>query len=63
MDEIVEIIAKRDSIDEDQARQIVENAIAICRNLLLTADPFSVEEAWTEETGLEPDYLYNVLYF
>lgn len=60
---IAEIIAERDEIDFDEALRVVDDAISICRNLLITGEsPSDIEDAWMEETGLEVDYMMDVIY-
>ena len=59
---IAKIIAERDEIDFEDALKVVDDAISICRNLLITGNsPSDVEDAWMEETGLEVDYMIDVL--
>ena len=59
---IAEIIAERDEIELDDALKIVDDAISICRNLLITGEsPSDVEDAWMKETGLEVDYMIDVV--
>lgn len=59
---IAEIIAERDEIDFDDALRVVDDAISICRNLLISGEsPSDVEDAWMEETGLEVDYMIDVV--
>lgn len=63
MNEIIKIISERDFISEAEAKKIVEDALEICRNQIMEYDiPSEIEESWIEETGLEPHYLYDVLY-
>lgn len=60
---IAEIIAERDEIDFDEALRVVDDAISICRNLLITGEsPSDIEDVWMEETGLEIDYMMDVIY-
>lgn len=59
---IAEIIAERDDISIDDALKIVDDAISICRDLLITGEtPSDIEDAWMEETGLEVDYMIDVV--
>lgn len=59
---IAKIIAERDEIDFEAALKVVDDAISICRNLLITGNsPSDIEDAWMEETGLEVDYMIDVL--
>ena len=59
---IAKIIAERDEIDFEDALKVVDDAISICQNLLITGNsPSDIEDAWMEETGLEVDYMIDVL--
>ena len=59
---IAEIIVERDDISIDDALKIVDDAISICRDLLITGEtPSDIEDAWMEETGLEVDYMIDVV--
>ena len=61
--DIAKIISERDDMTVDEALIVVDDAITLCRGLLVTSNsPSEVKEAWIEETGLEIDYMIDVLY-
>lgn len=59
IEEVIGILMRREDISREDARLWVDEAlewveIAITRG----EDP---DDIWMDQTGLEPDYLYNIL--
>lgn len=67
MDEIIKILMRRDSISENEARNLVEECTDAIQDLFYTTDGnprFLYDEATNiieEYLGLEPDYLEYLL--
>ena len=56
---VARLIAERDNLDLADAEALVEEAIEMCEAAIHAGeDP---EDIWMEETGLEPDYMLEVL--
>ena len=56
---IVKILMERDGIDEDEARELVDEVremMADCEY-----DPTECENIMYEELGLEPDYIFDLI--
>lgn len=59
MSELIEVLMKRDGLSYEEARDMAREARKIIREALENGeDP---EEAFTDFTGLEPDYLEELL--
>lgn len=68
MDEIIQILMRRDGITENEARNIVEECRAQIQDVLAHGDIYSSYSLYDEVTdimacslGLEPDYLEFLL--
>lgn len=59
LNEIEQILVDRDELSEEEAHQQYQEFINQCQEL---DDPFEIEELFTEEFGLEMDYLDQVIY-
>lgn len=64
---VARIIAKRDGLDYDEALPIVENVINDINDMLdgenwVYGSLESVETIFMEELGLEPDYLFDIIF-
>lgn len=57
MNSVVEIIMKRDGVDEETAREMVEE----CREVILHSSPFEADSIIECMLGLEPDYMFEVI--
>ena len=56
---IIKILMERDGIDEDEARELVDEVremMADCEY-----DPTECENIMYEELGLEPDYIFDLI--
>lgn len=59
MENIISILMLRDDLTYDEAKEVVQNALdMVYANL---NHPGECEEIWMAETGLELDYLMEVL--
>ena len=59
MERIIQILMRRDDLTHKEAEEVVNNALdMVYANL---DHPSECEEIWMEETGLEVDYLMEVL--
>lgn len=58
--EIINIFMQRDGESLEDATQRLRDAIDECLDAITIGD--DVEEVWMDATGLEPDYLYTVLF-
>lgn len=59
MERIIQILMRRDDLTHKEAKEVVQNALdMVYANL---DHPSKCEEIWMAETGLEIDYLMEVL--
>lgn len=58
--EIVEIFMRRDGMTREDAIELLEEAYSAVQEAILDGD--DAEEVWMEETGLELDYLHNLMF-
>lgn len=58
--EIVEIFMRRDGMTREDATELLKEAYSAVQEAILNGD--DAGEVWMEETGLEPDYLYNPMF-
>lgn len=56
---VVDILMERDNLSFDEACDALNDAMACVWDAL--AEGCDVEQVWEMETGLEPDYLMNIL--
>lgn len=57
MDKIIEILMKRDGIDEEEARALVEET----RDEIISLDdPMEADNIMMDYLGLEPDYILDL---
>lgn len=59
MEKVIQILMQRDGLSHGEAKEVLNNALEMIDDNL--DDPEYCEEIWTEETGLEVDYLMEVL--
>lgn len=57
----VTVLMKRDGLDRADATTIVREAMDEINELFANGDTWMVEETWYEYTGLEPDYLLDLI--
>lgn len=58
--EIVKIFVRRDGMTREDAIEHLREAYSAVQEAILNGD--DADEVWMEETGLEPDYLYNLMF-
>ena len=59
MEKVIQILMQRDGLSHGEAEEVVNNVLDI---IYRCADDIEYcEEIWMEETGLEVDYLMEVL--
>lgn len=58
--EIAEIFMQRDGMSHEDALEYLREAYSAVQEAILNGD--DADEVWMEETGLEPDYLYNLMF-
>lgn len=56
-EEVVAILMRRDGHTKEQAEAIVKEALHDC----FMGDAWEADDVWMEQTGLEPDYLYDLV--
>lgn len=61
MEEVIQIFMRRDGMSREEAVARYNEILDEIRNLIDDGDYEDVEDYWTQETGLEPDYLIDVL--
>lgn len=61
MNEVVEIFMKRDGMSKAEACEAVQNIVDETFELMTSDDPAEAEEFWTSSTGLETDYLLDLI--
>lgn len=59
MEKVIKILMQRDGLSRGEAEEVIRNCLHIIYMNL--DDPCECEEIWMEETGLEVDYLMEVL--
>lgn len=58
--EIIEIFMCRDGMTKEDAIEVLKEAYYAVQEAILNGD--DADEIWMEETGLAPDYLYNLMF-
>jgi len=58
---VTNILMKRDNISFSEAKTLVEEALEAVLEKINDGDLFCAEDAWTEATGLESDYLLDLI--
>lgn len=56
---VVDILMERDNLSFDEACDALNDAMSCVWDAL--AEGCDIEQVWEMETGLEPDYLLNIL--
>lgn len=59
MNRVIEILMKRDGIDEEYAEKLVKET----RDEIMCGDIMMADDIIMDYLGLEPDYLEDILYF
>ena len=58
MNKVVQILMKRDGIDEEEARSLIKET----RDEMIE-NPYEADDIIMEYLGLEPDYIFDILNF
>lgn len=61
MEKIKDILMERDDLTEEEANDVIEEVLEMCKEVLDDGNVFEVENIIREELGLEPDYLMEIL--
>lgn len=60
---MIRTLMERDGLTYEAAKQKIKSAVMECKNLIMKGCSMEeVWDAWSKETGLEPDYLDGLLY-
>lgn len=59
MNPVVEILIRRDGLSQKEA----EHLVTMTQDEMLDGNPYEAEEILSNNLGLEPDYIFDVLYF
>ena len=59
MNRVIEILMKRDGIDEEHAEKLVRET----HDEIICSDIMMADDIIMDYLGLEPDYLEDILYF
>lgn len=62
MDKVIKVIMVRDGMCKEDARDMVEECLAMVMEAVEEGDFIGAEDIWMSELGLEPDYLMECLY-
>ena len=62
MDNITEVLMRRDGLSEEDAKAEVENFKEDIEDSIMSGDLDSIEDALMCDLGLEPDYLIDILF-
>lgn len=57
--EIVEIFVRRDGMTREDAIEHLREAYSAVQEAIINGD---ADEVWMAETGLEPNYLYDLMF-
>lgn len=58
--DIVEIFTSRDGMTREDAIEILKEALFAVQEAIHYG--YDADEVWMKETGLEPDYLFNLMF-
>ena len=61
MNEIINILMRRDGISENEARNLIENCMLEIHEAIAAGRYMEAEDIFMEYLQLEPDYLINLL--
>lgn len=63
MDEIINILMKRDGLTRDEATMSYNNFLENAQSYIDSGDGEALEDLLMDELGLEPDYIFDILGF
>lgn len=61
MNEVVEILMKRDGMSKTEACEAVQNIVDETFEIMASEGSEEAEDFWTSSTGLETDYLLGLI--
>ena len=61
LDEIINILMRRDNLSEEEAQQWVEETMDEVMDMAAAGNLIAAEDYFVHELGLEPDYLFDLL--
>ena len=62
MNQVVEILMERDGNTKAEAESRLAECRRLCDEYLATGDYIMIDDIIMEELGLEPDYIFDILY-
>ena len=62
MDNITEVLMRRDGLSEEDAKREVEDFKANIEDSIMSGNLEDIEDALMYDLGLEPDYLMDILF-
>lgn len=62
MNQVVEILMKRDGMSKKEAVDLVQDVRSMMNDAIATGDYCEAEEIMYSELGLEMDYIYDILF-
>lgn len=62
MNSVTEVLMRRDGISEEDAKREVEDFQADIEDSIMSGNLEDIEDALMNDLGLEPDYLFDILF-
>ena len=62
MDSITEVLMRRDGLSEEDAKREVDDFKADIEDSIMSGNLEDIEDALMYDLGLEPDYLFDILF-
>lgn len=62
MDSITEVLMRRDGLSEEDAKREVDDFKADIEDSIISGNLEDIEDALMYDLGLEPDYLFDILF-
>lgn len=62
MEEVIRILMKRDGGSYEDAKGLVESVLSEVQMYLEEGDMEAAEDCWMQDTGLEVDYLIDLMF-
>lgn len=59
-DRVISILVERDGMSYEDAEELIDEALEDCQEAIHSGDS-DPKEIWRNATGLEPDYLMEIL--
>lgn len=61
LNEIINILMRRDKLSEEEAREWIEETMDEVMDMAAAGNLIEAEDYFVHELGLEPDYLFDLL--